>query len=36
MSFLGYSEEFDLDDDGILRDSADCKGLFIALICNVQ
>jgi len=25
MAFLGYSEDFDLDDDGILRDSLECK-----------
>ena len=24
MAYLGYSEDFDLDDDGILRDSTEC------------
>ena len=35
MAFLGYSEDFELDDDGILRDSADCKYiLFYFLFTN--
>lgn len=24
MAYLGYSEDFELDDDGILRDSMSC------------
>ncbi|XP_021361526.1 uncharacterized protein LOC110455627 [Mizuhopecten yessoensis] len=29
MAFLGYSDDFDLDDDGILRDSASSGGILI-------
>lgn len=34
MAYLGYSEDFELDDDGILRDSMSCK--YIMFLDNLK